>query len=75
MPSKPKPSDARHSLPAISAPATRALTGAGYRCLEQLAAISEGELLALHGVGPKAVVVLRQALAERGLAFRDDSGS
>lgn len=69
MPSKAKPSDARHSLPAISAPATRALTGAGYRCLKQLAAISEGELLALHGVGPKAIRILREALAAQGMTF------
>ena len=37
--------------------------------------MSEADLLALHGVGPKAVALLRQTLAERGLAFRDDSGS
>jgi hypothetical protein len=29
------------------------------------------ELLAIHGVGPKAVRILAEALAARGLAFRD----
>ncbi|MGI5153982.1 DNA-binding protein [Microbispora sp. CA-102843] len=58
-------------LPKISAPATRALAGAGYTRLEHLAQATEAELLALHGMGPKAMSVLRQALEERGLSFRD----
>ncbi|MEV6070359.1 DNA-binding protein [Nocardia sp. NPDC052001] len=53
----------------IGAPATRALTAAGYRRLEQLAGVSEAELLALHGVGPKAIRLLGAALAEQGLAL------
>ena len=53
----------------ISRPATRALHGAGYTCLEQLAGVSERELGALHGVGPKALRILREALEERGLSF------
>lgn len=63
--------DARESdLPkGIGQPAWRALTGAGYWQLEQVAATHERELLRLHGVGPKAIRVLRGALAERGLAF------
>lgn len=56
---------------AIGAPATRALHGAGYTRLEQLAAVSEAELLKLHGVGPRAIRILREALAERGLAFAE----
>lgn len=75
MPSRRKPSDANHTLPAIGAPATRALTGAGYRHLEQLAAISEGELLALHGVGPKAIRILREALAACGMTFASERPS
>ncbi|MFB7722185.1 MULTISPECIES: DNA-binding protein [unclassified Nocardia] len=53
----------------IGAPATRALTAAGYSRLEQLAGVPEAELLALHGVGPKAIRLLGAALAEQGLAF------
>lgn len=53
----------------IGKPATRALAAAGYTRLDQLAAASEAELLALHGVGPKAIRVLRPALAAKGLAF------
>ena len=54
----------------LGAPAERALAAAGYRTLHQLTAVSEAELLALHGVGPKAVSRLRAALAEKDLAFR-----
>ena len=53
----------------IGNPATRALALAGYYRLEQLPQVSAKELLALHGVGPKAVRLLRAALAERGLAL------
>jgi hypothetical protein len=38
--------------------------------LEQLAQVSEADLLKLHGVGPKAIRRLREVLDERGLAFR-----
>ncbi len=53
----------------IGAPATRALTAAGYTSLGQLAAVSDWQLGALHGVDPKALVILREALQERGLSF------
>ncbi|MFC5749887.1 MmcQ/YjbR family DNA-binding protein [Actinomadura rugatobispora] len=58
-------------LPAgIGRPATQALLGAGLSTLAQVAARSEDELLALHGVGPKAVRILSEALAAEGLALR-----
>lgn len=53
----------------IGAPATRALRAAGYTQLEQLVGVPERELAALHGVGPKAIRVLRTALDERGLSL------
>ncbi|GAB3992223.1 hypothetical protein GCM10029992_00640 [Glycomyces albus] len=56
--------------PEIGRPATRALSGAGWDTLDLIAAKSEAELLALHGVGPKAVRILRQALEERGQSLR-----
>ena len=37
--------------------------------LEQLARVTEKELLRLHGLGPKGVAVLRDALDRRGLTF------
>ncbi|MGY1803692.1 DNA-binding protein [Blastococcus sp. SYSU D00922] len=53
----------------IGRPATAALTEAGYTRLNQLDGVPSRDLLALHGVGPKAVAVLRAALAERGLSL------
>lgn len=58
------------SLPkSIGAPATRALVGAGYTELTQLAGVHESDLLALHGVGPRAIRLLQQALEEEGLSL------
>lgn len=57
-------------FPKLSAPARRALTGAGYTRLEQLAQVPESELAKLHGMGPSAIAALRRALAERGLSLR-----
>lgn len=59
-----------HGLPSgIGAPATRALTGAGYEQLAQLDGVPRAELAALHGVGPKALRVLDEALEAQGLAL------
>jgi len=62
--------DEQSGLPrAIGAPARRALADAGIYRLEQLAGWTEADLLKLHGVGHKAMQVLREALAARGLSF------
>jgi hypothetical protein len=59
-------------LPAgLAKPAQRALAAAGYRRLEQFTSISEAEVLKLHGMGPKAIELLRRALAAKGLSFAD----
>jgi uncharacterized protein YdhG (YjbR/CyaY superfamily) len=60
-------------LPNIGAPATRALAHAGINRLADLGAWTERDLLALHGVGPKAIKILRPVLAEQGLGFRSDA--
>ena len=54
-------------LPKIGAPATRALHSAGFTTLQQLANVPRQELAKLHGVGPKALTIIDQALAEHGL--------
>ena len=59
----PVPSEAATSptLPAnLGGPARRALLDAGYRTLDDLRGASERELLALHGVGPRAIRILRE---------------
>jgi predicted flap endonuclease-1-like 5' DNA nuclease len=53
----------------LAAPARRALNGAGYTRLEQLAKVSEADIMKLHGMGPKALEQLRQALSVQGLDF------
>ena len=50
----------------IGAPAVRALLAAGYTKLSDLDGVPESELAARHGVGPKALRIIRNALAERG---------
>ena len=47
---------------AIGAPATRALALEGITTLDDLSGADLDELLRLHGVGPKAIRVLREAL-------------
>ncbi len=54
-------------LPRIGAPATRALQLAGYTRLDQLAGVPRASLAALHGVGPRALRIIDEALAEHGL--------
>ena len=44
----------------LGGPATRGVADAGFRALEDLNGISERVLLALHGVGPKAIKTLRE---------------
>ncbi|MGI3229555.1 hypothetical protein ACRJ4B_43180 [Streptomyces sp. GTA36] len=51
---------------AIGNPATRALANVGITTLAQVAEMSEAELLAMHGVGPKAVRLLGEALGAAG---------
>jgi predicted flap endonuclease-1-like 5' DNA nuclease len=56
--------------PRIGRAATAALTLAGYATYASLTRATAKDLLAIHGVGPKAVRILEEELAERGLAFR-----
>lgn len=53
----------------ISKPAQRALASAGIRTLSQMTKVTEAELLHLHGMGPKALGIIREALAAKGKAF------
>lgn len=55
--------------PGVAQPAQRALASIGITRLDEVATISETKLKNLHGVGPKAIRILREALAERGLSF------
>lgn len=65
--------DDHGALPSIGSPATRALEAIGVTRLEQLPEHRAEDLLALHGVGPKAIATLRSALAGRGMSLLDES--
>jgi len=57
--------------PGVSGPALRALNAAGVRSMSDLTRWTEADVAALHGMGPKALAVLRSALADAGRTFRD----
>ncbi|WP_245646773.1 hypothetical protein [Microtetraspora niveoalba] len=58
------------SLPqGLSRPARRALVAAGFTRLDQFTRVSAADIGRLHGVGPKAVDLLRLTLAGNGLSF------
>jgi hypothetical protein len=50
----------------IGAPATRALANAGYSDVSELVGVPMTELKKLHGIGPKALRILQEALEEHG---------
>jgi predicted flap endonuclease-1-like 5' DNA nuclease len=58
-----KPGEVGDLPRAIGRPATRALADLGVTTLAQVAVMPRDDLLAIHGVGPKAVRVLDEALA------------
>jgi endonuclease III len=57
-------------VPRVGAPAIRALASIGVTRIDQLAEQSRKELLGLHGVGPRALRIIDEALAARGLSMR-----
>jgi hypothetical protein len=56
--------------PGMSGPALRALATAGIRSLDDLVEWTEAEVAALHGMGPKGIRVLGDALAASNRGFR-----
>lgn len=57
-------------LSTLSAPARRALEGAGITTIDKLSKHTERELVSLHGFGPASIPKLRSILKEAGLEFR-----
>lgn len=72
---KDQPADAKSDLPALPAgignPARNTLEAAGVTRLDRLTDKTEREIAALHGMGPKALGILRDALATHGQSFKD----
>lgn len=54
----------------IARPALRALNSAGLTELRHLSRIREADLAALHGMGPKALDLLRSAMRSAGIQFK-----
>jgi predicted flap endonuclease-1-like 5' DNA nuclease len=57
--------------PSIGKVATRELANHGFTTYDQLTAVTEDELLAIHGVGPKAIRILGEELKGRGMGFQE----
>jgi hypothetical protein len=60
------PTEFPHSIGKV---ARRELALYGYTRFDQLTDVTPVELLRIHGIGPKAVRILGEELAARGLAF------
>jgi hypothetical protein len=60
-------------LPKIGAPANRALERIGVLALQDLANYTKPELDGLHGLGPKAMSLLAEALAAHGMSFKSNT--
>lgn len=54
----------------LAAPALRALLHAGILNLTQLSKHTEKEVLALHGMGPGSIPLLKGAMKAKGLSFQ-----
>lgn len=65
---KAEPTEFPHGIGKV---ARRELALNGYTRYEQLTQVSSAELLRIHGIGPKAIRILAEELATRGLAFAD----
>ena len=58
--------------PRLSAPALRALASVGVTRLEQLTTFTEKDIKKLHGMGPKGIKQLHEALEQHGLSFASE---
>lgn len=72
MATRPEPAPSDELTPRIGRVATRALADLGCATYADLTRHSSKELLAIHGVGPKAIGILDDELQARGLTFRGD---
>jgi hypothetical protein len=57
--------------PRLGKVASRELALNGYTRYEQISRATKRQLLALHGVGPKAIRILTEELADRGMKFNE----
>lgn len=56
----------------LPAPALRALLNANIFNLEELSKHTEKEILELHGMGPSSIPILKSALQQKNLSFKNN---
>ena len=66
MPAKTKPQPETPFPKGVSKPAQRALASIGVTHLEQITRFTEAELMELHGMGPKAMGIIKDTLRAQG---------
>lgn len=71
--SEPTADTASIPLPKTSKPALRAMNTAGIEQLNDLVSWSPGDLVQLHGMGPKAIGILEEALRQNQMEFAAES--
>lgn len=54
----------------MSQPSIRALASAGITHFKQLTKFTEAEIAKLHGMGPRGVRILKEAMQEKGMNFK-----
>ena len=59
-----------HPFDTLAKPAQRALANAGIKTLQQLATITEAEVMHLHGIGKNALQTLKNMMAGNNLSFK-----
>ena len=65
-----KENTTQNSFPkGVGAPAIRALASIGVTKVEQLVKFTEEQIKVLHGMGPKALEILKAELKSRKLSF------
>lgn len=58
-------------LSKLNSPARNALLKEGIDTLQKLSQFTEKEILNLHGIGPTSIPIMRAALEEEGVSFRE----
>jgi len=56
----------------IGQPACRALASIQVTCLKDLLNKTDKQLLSLHGFGPRALMIIKEALSKEGLNLKKD---
>ncbi len=61
----------KSDIPKTSGPALRALSGLGIKQLKDLTKFTESDIKSLHGMGPKAFIILKETMNAKKLSFKD----